>query len=459
MTRLVVMALLLVSGVLAAYGAGAPVLRFADYPGVIRVACVGDSITYGLNIEDREQCGYPAVLGRLLGKPCEVRNFGVSGATLLKKGWHPYWKLAEYADATAWQPDVVLIMLGTNDANPRNWQYKDEFAPNLREFLDHFTGLPGKPRVWVCLPVPIYGGGEFAIAGGNLQREVEPLISAVAAEKGVPVIDLFTAMSNHPEFFPDNLHPNAPGAAVMAQTIFQTITGLPVSPTFTPDGASFFNTLQVSITSHMPDAELRYSLGVKARRARWQAYAEPITVRDTTVIQAAMFQDKKMLGPITTATFTRAPLHPAVPAVATEKGLSYAYYEDTPAALQQLDVLTPVASGVTDTITLKPRKRNDAYAFRFTGFLTVPQDGLYTFHLAATGSAQLTINQTGVAMKRRSPSPDSVSGVVALAAGLHAFSLCYAQTDGLSAIKVQYEGPGLVRQDLPAAALSHAKAP
>ena len=64
----------------------------AEYQETIRVACVGDSITYGAGIKNRERDNYPTVLGRLLGKKFQVRNFGVNGATLLKNGDKPYWK-------------------------------------------------------------------------------------------------------------------------------------------------------------------------------------------------------------------------------------------------------------------------------------------------------------------------------------------------------------------------------
>ncbi len=63
----------------------------------IKVACVGDSITFGFTIENRDQNSYPAQLGRLLGKNWEVKNFGVIGATLLKKGDMPYWKQKAWA--------------------------------------------------------------------------------------------------------------------------------------------------------------------------------------------------------------------------------------------------------------------------------------------------------------------------------------------------------------------------
>jgi len=190
----------------------------------VRVACVGDSITFGAGIRDRAHNSYPAQLGRLLGEGFVVRNFGVSGATLLKKGNKPYWRLGAFRQATDWNPHIVIIKLGTNDSKPPNWRHKADFARDLRALVDHFAKLPSKPKIWLCLPVPVYatrwGINEKTVAG-----EIIPIIKKVAEEKGLPVIDLHTALSGKPDLFPDKIHPNAKGAGLMARVIYEAITG------------------------------------------------------------------------------------------------------------------------------------------------------------------------------------------------------------------------------------------
>jgi len=189
----------------------------------IRVACIGDSITFGAGIRDRKRNSYPAVLGRLLGEKYQVRNFGVSGATLLKKGDKPYWKLAAFRQATEWQPNIVIIKLGTNDSKPQNWRHKAEFADDLRALVDHFAALPSKPKIWLCLPVPVYAT-RWGINEATVKGEIIPIIQKVAEEKKLPTIDLYTALSGKPEMFPDKIHPNAAGAKLMAETILKAIT-------------------------------------------------------------------------------------------------------------------------------------------------------------------------------------------------------------------------------------------
>jgi len=201
-----------------------PAFGLYDKEGTIKVACIGDSITYGAGIENREYNSYPAALGRMLGSRFEVRNFGISGATLLKKGNLPYWSLPEMNTVADYKPDVIIIKLGTNDTKPENWAHKNEFARDYRDFLTHFIALTNKPKVFVCLPVPVYQT-QWGINDETLLKEVIPLIEKAAQEAHVPIIDLYDALSNRPECFPDKVHPNTEGATLIARTVYTAIVG------------------------------------------------------------------------------------------------------------------------------------------------------------------------------------------------------------------------------------------
>ena len=191
---------------------------------VIRVACVGDSITFGAGVENRGQNNYPKVLGRLLGAGYETRNFGVNGATLLKKGDKPYWKTGAFKAATGFKPHIVIVKLGTNDSKPQNWKHKGQYAADLAALADHFASLPTQPKIWLCKPAPVYrdrwGINEKAVKG-----EVIPLLEGVAKKKKLPIIDLYKALSGIKQHFPDGIHPNAKGAEILARAVYQAIKG------------------------------------------------------------------------------------------------------------------------------------------------------------------------------------------------------------------------------------------
>lgn len=188
----------------------------------IRVACIGNSITYGSQIKDRDRDSYPAVLGRLLGEGYQVKNFGLGGRTLLNKGDRPYMNEQIYRDALAFNPDIVIIKLGTNDSKSFNWKHKADFTKDLQTMIDAFQALPANPKIFLCYPSKAYQTGDN-INDDIIFHEVIPLIEKVARKNDLPVIDLYTAMDGASELFPDNIHPNEAGAKRMAETVYRSL--------------------------------------------------------------------------------------------------------------------------------------------------------------------------------------------------------------------------------------------
>lgn len=195
-----------------------PLIGFAQTK--TKVACVGNSITEGAGIEAGKN--YPEQLQTLLGDTYEVKNYGIGGRTLLKKGDYPYWKEAKYQEILLWQPDVVVIKLGTNDSKPQNWQHKADFEKDYVKFIKSFKKLPNRPKVYICKPMPAYREN-FNIRPAVISDEMLPLIEKIAKKTKVPVIDLYTPMLGQEATAPDGIHPNAEGDAILAQEVFKAI--------------------------------------------------------------------------------------------------------------------------------------------------------------------------------------------------------------------------------------------
>ncbi len=211
----------LLSCVALAADPNAPI-RIEQCQGTIRVACVGDSITAGVGAAKRES--YPDQLGKMLGQRWQVRNFGVSGSTLLNHGDKPYQKQKAFQAALQYQPQAVVIMLGTNDTKPQNWKLKGEFAADYKDLLGQFAKLPSKPRVFICRPVPVPGQGNYGINEAGVLEQA-PMIDKIAQEMQTGVIDMHSALNDHPEMLPDRVHPNTAGATLMAKAAFKALTG------------------------------------------------------------------------------------------------------------------------------------------------------------------------------------------------------------------------------------------
>lgn len=185
----------------------------------IRVACVGNSITYGYGIKNRDSLSYPARLQQMMGDKFIVHNYGVSGRTLLKKGDKPYWNESAFQAARDWQPNLVIIMLGTNDTKAQNWQYASEFESDYRDLLEAFKNLPSKPEIWAALPVPVFQT-RYGIRDSVLKLEL-PMIKKVARREGVHLLNLYKAMKPYGQDFFDGVHPDQTGAYFLARAVLE----------------------------------------------------------------------------------------------------------------------------------------------------------------------------------------------------------------------------------------------
>lgn len=193
----------------------------ADEP--TRVACVGDSITHGSGTKNPATESYPSQLGKLLGEKWVVENFGVGGATLLNHGDKPYQKTGLFKKALESKPAVVVIMLGTNDSKPQNWKHKDVFVADYKDLIEQFAKLPTHPQIFVCLPPPVPGKGNFGINEEGVTEEI-PMIKQIAQDEHAHVIDIHSALVDQPKLFPDRVHPNVDGAAILAKTVGAALT-------------------------------------------------------------------------------------------------------------------------------------------------------------------------------------------------------------------------------------------
>lgn len=192
-----------------------PVRR--DRRGQQLVACVGDSITSGVQASSADH-SYPAVLQRLLGRRYKVTNLGAPGTQLQRlhplgsryqrdPDFRPYWTTAHFARLNSTDWDVVVIMLGTNDA--RNSHLLRTCAADATGRLrcpglaDSLTSLitqlrsNGVPRVLVAVPPPLLRHYVYGLDQSSVNERISEQVRAVAEANrehlAHPPIDVFGA--------------------------------------------------------------------------------------------------------------------------------------------------------------------------------------------------------------------------------------------------------------------------
>lgn len=203
-------------------------MRPAESDAPRRVACVGASVTFGWGLANRRYESYPAVLQRRLddadgARVWRVRNFGFSGASASRSGGEPYWRTPSFTAATRFEPDLAIVLLGTNDAQFANAAARRSLARDLADLVDHFRQLGAD--VLLGDPPPAFPP-VAEIDFDALENHVRPTIRRVAAELEAPLVDFFTPLREAHDEFPDGLHPTAAVAERMAQIALEAIQEL-----------------------------------------------------------------------------------------------------------------------------------------------------------------------------------------------------------------------------------------
>ena len=207
---IVLVILLVSSGIIAFF-------ILASSSSAIRVACVGDSLT--------QSTEYPYDLWMLLGNESYfLRNFGAGSTTVSLSSETPYMNTSVFQSALDFQPNIVIIMLGTNDAQPSLHQYNASFVDDYVKLVNAFQGLSSRPKIWVVLPPPIFSNQSGKIDPEYFRLTVIPCIEQAADETDLPIIDVCSALASNSDYFPDGVHINSAGAKLIADEVYQAIT-------------------------------------------------------------------------------------------------------------------------------------------------------------------------------------------------------------------------------------------
>ena len=201
---------------------------------LLRVACVGDSITQGINSTDPQNLTYPAFIQEMLGLDYSVYNLGLSGYSICRTDTYNYIGHSTYKRSLDIKPDIVLFALGTNDGNPgqaeKNWEGTNReqvFVDTTKEMLDAYLALETNPQIFIILPASLFKVGADSWNAvpwaANIENHVLPLLKRIADEYKLPTVDMWNWSLAHPEVFTDGLHPKDNTYKDFAQEIYDRI--------------------------------------------------------------------------------------------------------------------------------------------------------------------------------------------------------------------------------------------
>lgn len=196
--------------------------------GKIKVACIGDSLTFGAMVFHRQENCYPAQLQKLLGEDYFVYNFGANSHKAQKGGAYSYWNHRYFQLSQQIQPNIVLLMLGTNDSKQANWCGIEAYLNDYRDLITQYRALPSNPQVFIMtLPTAYIKGNHHEL---HFTMQMDAILEMVEAQRqlaeceGLPLIDTHSATSGMPEAFVlDGIHANVQGAKIIAQTAYDAL--------------------------------------------------------------------------------------------------------------------------------------------------------------------------------------------------------------------------------------------
>ena len=193
----------------------------------IRISCAGDSNTDGwpgrLNYTP-----YTYYLQFLLGKSYEVMNFGKFNTTVTFSMDDPYVMNKEFNDLIVSEPDIVTMEFGGNDSKDYNWtDHGKYFKRDYISLIDRIKSLKSNPVVILCKPARVYPDNPYEVLLDEvLSTEIVPIISEIALEKNLQLLDLYTLLDNKSFYDEDHVHLNNRGHEAVAEIMFEAIKNI-----------------------------------------------------------------------------------------------------------------------------------------------------------------------------------------------------------------------------------------
>lgn len=147
---------------------------------------------------------------------------------------------------------------------------------------------------------------------------------------------------------------------------------------------------------------------------------------------------------------------PAVKSGKLQPGLTYKYFEPSGKIdLSSIETNQPVASGVTNEISIDKKQRVDKFAFSFDGYIKINNNGIYNFFTVSDDGSKLFIDDKEAVNNDGEHGGIEKTGKALLKKGLHKIRIVYFDSGGGNELKVMMQQEGGIKQSIPVSMLFH----
>lgn len=150
---------------------------------------------------------------------------------------------------------------------------------------------------------------------------------------------------------------------------------------------------------------------------------------------------------------------PAVDGVTTKNGVLWKGYVGEFPWVPEVSTLTPTEIGMVDYPNGNVGKAKSGGALYFEGYMRIPREGEYSFFIKTNTTALLKIhNATVIDADYEYFSNTVKTGTISLKAGLHPFRLYLTSPQkGNPMLELEWSGPGLEKEKMPATVFFHGR--
>jgi hypothetical protein len=199
---------------------------------------------------------------------------------------------------------------------------------------------------------------------------------------------------------------------------------------------------QVHMHSRTEGAAIHYTLDGSEPTEESPLYTGPVTITESCTIKARAFQEGMPPSPVVSRTAHKLLFHAAASRTGMKPGCRYTYHTANFVLIGQIEGDPAEETGIMREPSIAGAPDEDHFAYCFSGYLDIPEDGIWWFKTTSDDGSALYIDGVCVVNNDGSHSPVLVEGQIPLEKGLHPYKLLFFEDYEGQALSWGWKAPG-----------------